>query len=332
VKRLSLFVGASVCVGVGTCYHALLAVTLQDIVFVLGNLLGVRDVDVFCCGHGNFEYATTSEFLVLLLLPLVFIRDISKLVALGSFGILALLYNAGFLVGTSAVSLLVGSGHRAPPGSGHPTMAGNLGQLSIIGGMMGTALFVQSVLMNIARNHEKASSDPWIVKRDLGIAYVIAVVLYVGVGLLPAAAFGFGTDQLPQNILLIFEPTNVGALVGRVSLLIQIAIVYPIVAAISRRQFIGGLFGVPNPSWSTIACYNLSMMLFTGFVAATFPKPGSLVGYAGAFGAVLYLLWLPLLVDIRALWSQGESIAVPIVVNLFVGVLGSLMVLLQFFT
>merc|ERR1712070_1174734 len=109
---------------------------------------------------------------------------------------------------------------------------------------MGLSLFVHSVLLPIAGSHVKLKNQPAAVKRDLGVAYLLTVVVYVAVGAVPAMAFQLGRgvipqyssddSQLSQNILLDYPQSSSGALVGRAALVLQLGIVYPILCAVMR--------------------------------------------------------------------------------------------------
>jgi len=318
--------------GAMAVYHCLMSSTLQGVVTSAGL------TSIFCCGDGNYQYMAASIIIGLCMVPLLSIRDIGKLAKVGGFGVIAVLYNVLFLV-LMAVFDLIDIPKDVPTTS--VKMLGTLSEVGGFVGMMGLSLFVQSVLLPIAGAHTCARTAPQKVTRDLGFAYFFAVLFYVIVGAVPAVAFELGHDvlphyidlkihTLPQNMLLAFGAHSWGALVGRLLLVLQIGVVYPILGAVMRKQFFGGLFNREWPGWTLATAFNLTVIGFTTLTAAVFPNPATVVGYVGAYTAIVYILWLPILVHLKALRRTGQSGLCKQWWHMLFATLGSFAVLMQF--
>jgi len=329
-KNLATLTSIAILGGASATYHVLMAANLQDVVLSLEDLLGI-ETHFFCCGSDLFQYALASIYVGVGLLPMLFIRDISKLAALGSYGVISLLYNVLFLVVSSLVKFdSHGGGSSAQRGK--VKMVGDISEIGKFVGMIGLSLFLQSVLLPIASGHSQARTAPVAVKRDLGVAMGLTVFFYVTVGSVPAIAFQLAPDRqpLPQNILQAYDKTSVGALIGKFLLVLQIGIVYPILTAVMRRQFFAGCMNREWPGWPRVAAFNVGMVLLTTLISACYPKPGDVVGYVGAYTAVVYVLWLPILVHIQALKRANRSTFLSLCGNVLLATLGTCIVLLQF--
>eukprot|EP00931_Biecheleriopsis_adriatica_P090550 TRINITY_DN64515_c0_g1_i1.p1 TRINITY_DN64515_c0_g1~~TRINITY_DN64515_c0_g1_i1.p1 ORF type:complete len:557 (-),score=79.09 TRINITY_DN64515_c0_g1_i1:72-1691(-) len=338
-KHAATLTSLGILFGASACNHVLMATVLQSLVVAVLPGLGAK---LFCCGSGHFEYASASCIVGCFLLPFLFVRDVGKLAAVASYGVLALVYNVFFIVGGSIVDMvdLASLGSHAKPDH-QVKMVGSLNDVGIFVGMMGLSLFVQSVLLPISANHARARSEPAVVRRDLSMAYLLAVIFYIAVGLGPAVAFQLGGDilprytdlglrELPQNYLLAYSQSNAGALIGRFLLFLQILVTYPILGSIIRRQLYVGFLNVENPSAKAVTAFNVPMVGLTTLISSVFPNPGSVVGYVGAYTAVVYMLSLPVMVHLQALrrarlWKWYVCVG-----HVTLVVIGTLVVLLQF--
>eukprot|EP00928_Gymnodinium_smaydae_P075881 TRINITY_DN588_c0_g1_i3.p1 TRINITY_DN588_c0_g1~~TRINITY_DN588_c0_g1_i3.p1 ORF type:complete len:186 (-),score=36.88 TRINITY_DN588_c0_g1_i3:159-716(-) len=107
-------------------------------------------------------------------------------------------------------------------------------------------------------------------------------------------------------------------------------IVYPILAAVMRRQLFGGLLGRPELGPRGMALYGLALVGLTTTVSAVYPKPGSVVGYVGTYTAVVYVLWLPILVHLAAVRKSGQRLGLTLLLHGGMAVVGTVVLLMQF--
>jgi len=330
----------AVCVGVLAVYHVLMASCLNNVTKSIGELAGVN-VTFLCCGTGNFRYLVSAAVVALLVLPMLLFVPFAGLMRVGSYGSVSVLYNAGFIV-SSALYNWPSAAER----SGRKVReAGDLKDFGVFFGTLGLSLFIHNLLLQMARSHSCSLTKPSVVKRDIGIAYALAMVFYIAVGAVPAVAYELGSSQykflvenhgqleLPQNILLSYSHDSWGAIIGQLLLMLQILVVYPIIGTLVRRQYFK--FTTGNDNWggrSTASLFIVVLVSFTTLVAAVYPKPGNVVGYVGVYTAIVYMLGLPILVHIKAKQAENpdKSSSVSTVLHALIFTVMSLAFLLQF--
>lgn len=292
-----------VCVGVCTIYHVLMASSLQAVVSSIGDLAGT-DVHFFCCGSGDFEYALSSIIIAVFVFPLMCFRTINRLMRIGSYCGIAVLYNVVFIIGNAVVSW-PDSSQRS---NRSVKLVGTMKDFGVFFGTLGLSLFIHSMLLQMGSAHCCSTSRPSVVKRDVAISYVLAVVFYLAVGAVPAVAFELGGQQyknskdglLPQNILLAYDHSNWGAIVARCGLVLQILIVYPLLGTVIRGQFYSSIMSTAWPGWPLAILFNVGLVTFTTLISSVYPKPGNVVGYVGVYTAIIYMLALPFSVHLKA--------------------------------
>jgi len=119
--------------------------------------------------------------------------------------------------------------------------------------------------------------------------------------------------------------------IGKSLLVLQIGTVYPILGAVTRKQFCVAYFNVAEPSARIMLLCNLAMAGMTLATAALYPYPANVVGLVGAYTAVVYMLGLPIAVHLQAVKRAGNATISGAVLHFLLFGGGSLMVLTQFF-
>jgi len=321
------------CIGVCATYHVLMATTLQSVVLSIGDIMHT-DWNFFCCGSENFEYFISSVIIGLCVFPLTSLRNLSWLMTLGSYGGISIVYNCIFIVSSAAA----GWPHVDHHSAAGVKFVGNLADVGVFFGTLGMSLFVHSVLLNVSSRHREFRSGAATVKRDVGIAYTVAVLSYIAVGILPALCFELGSQQyerikngqLPQNILLAYDDSSVGGLIGRVTLLLQLLTVYPIVANVVRGQLFTSVMGIRWPGWRLAFVYSVGLVAFTTAISSVYPHPGNVVGYVGVYTAIVYMLALPMLVHVTARKRENNASCISTVWHATIFVVMTFAFLMQF--
>jgi len=339
-RHVATATSVAILLGAMACYHVLMASMLQSVAEDLVAAAG-KDPSKIRFGNANTEYALPALLTTSVLLVVMQIRDMSKLAKLASYGVIALVYNVTLMVGTGVWNIF---GLAAYPSTdlGHVKFFGTAGGQGKMVGMMGLSLFVHSVLLPLAANHEHINLRPNVVKRDLGIAYGICVLMYIAVGLVPAASFMLGRsiqpvykhlniDVLPQNALMAYPGDHTWAVVGKSLLVLQIGTVYPILGAVTRKQFCVACFNQQDPSSRFTLFCNIVMAGMTTATAALYPYPANVVGFVGAYTAVVYMLGLPIAVHLSAVKRDGRATLCGALLHFLLFAGGSLMVMTQFF-
>jgi len=78
------------------------------------------------------------------------------------------------------------------------------------------------------KNNKKPENNP----RDLLIAFTLVAFSYIIVGVFGFAAYW--QKDIPQDFLQNFSGSNIGAIIGRFALLLQLITVYPVLAMFIR--------------------------------------------------------------------------------------------------
>merc|ERR1719506_888650 len=339
-RHVATATSVAILLGAMACYHVLMASMLQSVAEDIVSATGADPAKIRFGNH-NTEYALPALIITCGCLVVMQIRDMSKLAKLASYGVLALVYNVLLMVGTGLWNMI---GLAAYPSTdiGNVKYFGTAGAQGKMVGMMGLSLFVHSVLLPLAANHEHIRERPNVVKRDLGIAYGICTLVYIVVGLVPSMAFMLGhsiqpvykhlnIDVLPQNALMAFPGDHTWAVIGKSLLIMQIGTVYPILGAVTRKQFCVAYFNTPEPSARIMLLCNILMAGMTTATAALYPYPGNVVAFVGAYTAVVYMLGLPIAVHLSAVKRDGRATLCGALLHFLLFAGGSLMVMTQFF-
>jgi hypothetical protein len=339
-RHVATATSVAILLGAMACYHVLMASMLQSVAEDIVSATGADPAKIRF-GTDNTEYALPALLTTAVVLVVMQIRDMSKLAKLASYGVLALFYNVTLMVGTGLWNM-IGLTAYSTKDLGPIKFFGTAGAQGKMVGMMGLSLFVHSVLLPLAANHEHITQRPNVVKRDLGIAYVICVVIYIIVGLVPSMSFMLGHEiqpvykhlniqLLPQNALMAYPGDHTWASIGKTLLVLQIGTVYPILGAVTRKQFCVACFNVQEASARATLLCNLAMAGMTTATAALYPYPANVVGFVGAYTAVVYMLGLPIAVHLQAVKRAGRASLSGAALHFLLFAGGSLMVLTQFF-
>jgi amino acid permease len=339
-RRVATATSVAILLGAMACYHVLMASMLQSVAEDIVAATGADPARIRF-GSGNTEYALPAVLITSVCLVVMQIRDISTLAKLASYGVIALVYNVTLMVG-AGIWNLIGLTAYSSNDFGNVKYFGNSGAQGKMVGMMGLSLFVHSVLLPLAANHEQIRDRPNVVKRDLGIAYSICTLVYIVVGAVPSMSFMLGhsiqpvykhlnIEVLPQNALMAFPGDHMWAVIGKSLLVLQIGTVYPILGAVARKQFCVEYFQMQDPSARVTLLCNLVMAGMTTSTAALYPYPANVVGLVGAYTAVVYMLGLPIAVHLQAVKRAGNANICGAALHFLLFGGGSLMVMAQFF-
>ena len=129
-------------------------------------------------------------------------------------------------------------------------------------GLLMVSYFIHNCILPILKNNNPKNNT-----RDLGIAFSLVALSYASIGGITYLAY-HRTD-IPQDFLAAFSHTNIGAIIARFALLLQLGTVYPLILFIVRIQCFGLLFKNQWPSLYHILALN-AVLVGTGTVFAMF--------------------------------------------------------------
>ncbi|KAF0687638.1 Aste57867_20622 [Aphanomyces stellatus] len=304
---LTLSVSVFVLLGACIAYHVLMK---QCAYTVVRATLDWFHVD------GAAWTPATAALLVCLLYPLTNLKEFSTLVFLNSFGIPFLLFTIYFI-----------TYHGVHVISSHAPMDhidfGAKSTFGVLGGIVTLSFFIHNAIQPIIRH-----SNPTYHSRDVTIAYLLVGLSYVVVGVL--GYIGFPQGHIQQNFLDAFPVQDVFAFAARLSLLLQLATVYPLFFLIIRTQLFGLVFQNAWPSLSRVMLLNVAIMTTTTLFAIYYPNVGDILRFTGAFGGLVLIFVVPLAIHLKQLkdrrtWPAAVSAS-------FLVLVGLTLLVLQFVT
>ncbi|RQM25282.1 hypothetical protein B5M09_008464 [Aphanomyces astaci] len=309
-RAQAVTVSVSVFVLMGACiaYHVLMKQCAFTAFHAAFDWLGV---------HVHWTPSAAALF-VCLLFPLTNVKEFATLVRFNSLGIPFLLFTIVFITyhGVHAVAT------HAPMDD---IAFGAKSTFGVLGGIVTLSFFIHNAIQPIIRH-----SNPANYARDVTAAYVLVGMSYITVGVLGYIGFPTGVS-IQQNFLDAF-PANrdVFAFAARMSLLLQLATVYPLFFVIIRTQVFGLVFQNTWPSAWRVVLLNLGIMATTTAFAVYYPHVGDILRFTGAAGGLVLIFVAPIGLHwkqqrAQRLWTRGSML-----VHVVIVLVGVTLLVLQF--
>jgi Transmembrane amino acid transporter protein len=106
--------------------------------------------------------------------------------------------------------------------------------------------------------------------------------------------FGMNGKQVSQNILQQLSQTNIGAMIARAFVVVQLFSVYPLLLFIIRIQLFGTFFKSQYPGFLPVLLLNLVVAAISTLFAIYYPHIGDVLRYTGAICGLLFVFVLPI--------------------------------------
>ena len=273
-------------VGACTAYHILMSQSLYSSLSAFYYYATHSDIS---SSHGYFRYwspKTAPIVAMLLVLPLVNIKDFSVLVRINSIGVFCIMYLVIFMI--------TGSISEHP--IDFPEVEEYDHRFFYFAGMLMLSFFIHNAVLTITSNAKKPENNA----RDLTIAYILVGATYASVGGIGYLTFDKFVDwNLPvaQNFLELFDPRAIYPLTARFSVFLLLYTVLPLIACIIRIQFFGTLWDSVFPSRGHVFLLNAALLGTTTLFAVYYPQVGTVLRFTGAICGYLYIFIIPLFVQ-----------------------------------
>jgi sodium-coupled neutral amino acid transporter 9 len=321
VQLVAWAISLAIIAGAAIVYHILMQETLYALVLTVAQGLGYTLSQT----QWRREYAAIIPWI---LYPVSNLKDMSALVKFNSTGVFFLWYTILFmwahgaraLAATGAASPIIATALPAADGSAFAPdgalrmVLGGSDAIAGLGGMMMLSFFLHNCFQPIVK-----SANPDTINTDMGIAYTIAGALYSAVGVLGYA--GYADAQSPascawnpstasstscvlsSNFLAMFgtglgDSWSVYALSARISLLLQLFTVFPLLLLIIRVQVWGYVSNTPWPGLPRVAGLNFLVMAATFAFAAVDAKVSEVLRFVGAVGGLVIVYAVPLAIHV----------------------------------
>ncbi|RDD36054.1 Sodium-coupled neutral amino acid transporter 9, partial [Trichoplax sp. H2] len=123
----------------------------------------------------------------------------------------------------------------------------------VVTGVVSTAFSIHANLLPVTQ----CNRNPQNTVRDLTIAYGCSCATYLLVGMLFFIKFPLSVQCIQSVFLDNFGPDDIMSFLGRLTLLIQNIVTYPIIAFAARIKIMSTLYGEKYPSWKHVLIFNI---------------------------------------------------------------------------
>jgi hypothetical protein len=243
----------------------------------------------------------SAGLVALFVLPLSCIRKFDILVKVNTWSIVFLIYIMLFFVGSS---IRQGLGHI-------PKSALFESHFGWLSGILTAAFVIHNAVINIFKSQRHPEHNI----RDLTLGYLLVICTYLIVGSVCFVAyrnsdfvqqFGF----IPEDFMVIFNRKNIGALIARISLFLQLLSSYPLLCTITRIQFFGMVLKSQFPGWPHVIGLNIVLIGIGTVVAMFLPKLATVLRFVGSSSGVVLVCLLPTAMFWIKLYREHQKIPV----------------------
>eukprot|EP00051_Salpingoeca_urceolata_P009728 m.118164 g.118164 ORF g.118164 m.118164 type:complete len:508 (+) comp16420_c0_seq5:184-1707(+) len=253
--------------------------------------------------HRYWSEKTVPIMLVLVVFPLLNLRDAKVFTKFNSFGVIAICFVVFVVVYFVAVN------HNDSPVAAFHFNNLDLARGSVFSltGVASLSFFIHNGILSIVRN----AKDPTVVKRDVRCGYALATATYLIVGVLFYLGFVADKREILPNFLNNFDAESGGfALVYATQwlLLLQIMATLPLIVYILRFQVLGLILGHANwPGYLPVICLNATVCLCCVAVATWYADIGRVLSLCGGIGGFVEIFCLPAMIKLESLKRQGKG-------------------------
>lgn len=117
---------------------------------------------------------------------------------------------------------------------------------------------------------------------------------------------------------------------ARLSLLLQLLTVYPLILYIIRIQFFGLVFQSTWPGWKYTIGLNLCIMSITTSFAVFYPHVGDVLRFTGAIGGMILIFLVPIGIHMTVLQQKDQLSWTSMIAHLILITIGALFLIIQF--
>jgi sodium-coupled neutral amino acid transporter 9 len=166
-------------------------------------------------------------------------------------------------------------------------------------GMLILSFFIHNMVLPMMKNAREPKNNV----RDLFIAFLLVTLSYLIVGVLAYVSyFQIGTSDpnggLPQNFLQLFTQGDKYAFAARVSLFLQLSMVFPVLCFVFRIQFFGLVWKNVYPGVPHVIALNAIVFAASILIAVFYPHIGDILRFVGATAGYIYVFAFPIFINL----------------------------------
>jgi sodium-coupled neutral amino acid transporter 9 len=228
--------------------------------------------------HAYWNHYTIPVVLVVLLFPLLNLKDSGPLIRLNSMGVFGIAFLVFFVIFKSFYhhdffSDVVHTPQFQP-------------KFYYLAGVLMLSFFVHNCHLSILKNNQYPENNI----RDLSIAFVFVSISYLLVGGAGYVAFRQKVETI-SDFISIFPQTDIMAMVARGFLILQLVSLYPLIIFIIRIQFFGLFLKTQYPGFLKVLIFNLIIAIATTCITIFVPAIGTVLRFNNSFFWFLVVLF-----------------------------------------
>jgi len=301
-KYMQIIFNLSVNIGASFVYFLIINQNLYPCLVELLKSFGVKDLDPknLTPDFSHFSIIYCGILLIIIVFPLLLLKDLSVLVKINSYGIYIILTILSFIIfrgiyGISTTDFKFDYFLNIEKSKTRYLYL--FGENPCL--LMGTCslgFFAHSIIMPIMKNNEKQENNT----RDLAFGYLLVVLTYIILGL--SGYIGFSAKDMPgefqDNWFKMFESNVLYIIVLRIINVLQILSIFPVLVYIVRIQFFGVFFNISWPGYKYLLIYiNVYLGMCFFILYFFYDKLGKFVGFLGAFTGLFLIYFIPSVVN-----------------------------------
>ena len=301
-KYMQIIFNLSINIGASFVYFLIMNQNLYPCLVELLKAFGMKNLnpDDLTPNFSHFSIIYCGIILIVIVFPLLLLKDLSILVKINSYGIYIILTILGFIIfrgiyGISTTDFKFD--YFLNEDYSKTKYLYLFGKNPCL--LMGTCslgFFAHSIIMPIIKNNEKQENNT----RDLAFGYLLVVLTYIILGL--SGYIGFNAKDMPgefqDNWFKMFKSNIVYIIVLRIINVIQILSIFPVLVYIVRIQFFGVFFNISWPGYRYLLIYIITYIGMCFFILYFFyNKLGKFVAFLGAFTGLFLIYFIPSVVN-----------------------------------
>ena len=301
-KYIQIIFNLSVNIGASFVYFLIINQNLYPCLVELLKAFGIKNLDAMDLtpDFSKFSIIYCGIFIIIIVFPLLLLKDLSILVKINSYGIYIILTILCFIVfrgiyGISTTDFKFDYFHNVEKSKTRYLYL--FGENPCL--LMGTCslgFFAHSIIMPIMKNNEKQENNT----RDLAVGYLLVVLTYIILGI--SGYVGFSAKDMPGNFednwFKMFKSNIIYIIALRIINILQILSIFPVLVYIVRIQFFGIFFNISWPGYKYLLIYiNIYLGMCFLILYFFYDKLGKFVSFLGALTGLFLIFFIPSVIN-----------------------------------
>lgn len=176
------------------------------------------------------------------------------------------------------------------------------GMFPALTGTCSLALYIHNALHTILR----AQRNPENNVRDISIAFGFTTATYALMGMSFFIVFPVSKYCIEDNYLNNLV-TDIPVFIGRLALLFQMSMVYPMLVYILRAQIMHAIFKNIYPTWYYVLIVHIIVLGLGMLFAMVYPSIGTIIRFIGALCGLVFIFTIPTVITLMNKWILGHQ-------------------------